>query len=225
MDGHLEEGLHPGAAQVHGSIDQAVVHLLELGHHVQDHVGQIERDMGDQQRPEGQTVALAQQLGADEHEQQRQRHAGNNVRVRHGDIGQAHGRLAQPGIQAVDANRRHRTEGRGDQAGQDGHDQRVAQQLQQAVIPEEPGVLPEGEAVEMGDILAGVEGCHNQHRHGNIQENKNQDRDESVGASHTTTLPSSSPPKRFMMPVHTNTSSISTMDSTAPRLGLLPCLN
>ena len=70
MEGHLEEGLQRGAAQIHGSIRQGVVHLLEFRHHIQDDVGQIEGDVGDQQRPEGQGVPLAQHFGAHENEQQ-----------------------------------------------------------------------------------------------------------------------------------------------------------
>ena len=75
------------------------------------------------------------------------------------------------------------------------------------------------------DILAGIEGGHHQHDHGDIQEDEHQNGEDAVCLLHAMTPPSSSAPKRFMMPVQTNTSSISTRLRAAPRLGLLPCLN
>ena len=61
--------------------------------------------------------------------------------------------------------------------------------------------------------------------HGNIQEDEHHNGEDTVCLLHAMTPPSSSAPKRFMMPVQTNTSSISTRLRAAPRLGLLPCLN
>ena len=94
MNGDLKESLNTGAAQIHCGVYQAVIHLLELGHHIQNHIGQVEGNMRNQQSPEGQAVALAQKPGTDKDEQQGQGYTGNNIRIRHGDIGQIHGHLA-----------------------------------------------------------------------------------------------------------------------------------
>ena len=40
------------AAEVQSGLDEVLVHLLELRHDVQDDVGEVERDVGDEQRPE-----------------------------------------------------------------------------------------------------------------------------------------------------------------------------
>ena len=86
--------------------------------------------MGNEQRPEGQAVSLPQQLGAHKDEQQAQGHTGDDIRVGHGDIRQGHGHLAHFRVQVVNAYGRNRTENCGDEAGEDGHQQGVAQQLQ-----------------------------------------------------------------------------------------------
>ena len=130
-----------------------------------------------------------------------------------------------PGLEPVDAHRGHGAEDRGDAAGQDGDQQGVAQQGQQALVFEQLRILPEGEALELGQVLAGVEGGYHQHRHRQVQEDEDQDGEDPIGPFHTTTLPSSSLPKRFMMPVHTNTRTMSTRLRAAPIFGSLACLN
>ena len=198
---------------------------MELGHHIQHHIRQVEGDVGDEQRPECQTLPLSQHLAAHEHEQQAQGNTGDDIRVCHGNVGQAHGHLPQTGLQIVDAHSGNGTENGGRDGGQAGDDQRVGQQVQQAVILEKLQILIQGKAVEIGDILAGVEGCNDQHRHGDIQKDEDQNGERTVRVFHTITPPSSSSANLFMMPVQTKTSSISTRDRAAPRLGLLPCLN
>ena len=225
MEGYLKKGLHRRAAQIHRRVLQRRIHLLQLWHHIENHIGQIKGHMGDEQRPEGQALLLSQQLAAHKYKQQRKRHTGDNIRVRHGNVGQVHDHLTQPGLHAVNSHSGKGAEGRGNSAGQYGNQNGIAQQLQKVAVPEQFPIPLEGKALKPGDVLAGIKGSHNQHRHGDIQEDENQDGNDPVCLFHTTTLPSSSPPKRFMMPVHTNTRIISTRLSAAPRLGLLPCLN
>ena len=226
MQCDLEEGLHRGAAQVHGSVGEGIIHLLQLGHHIEDHIGQAEGHMGDQQCPEGQTFPHTQHLAAHEDEQQRQADTGDDIGVGHGDVGQIHDHLAHLGLQTVDAHGGQGAQNRGNEAGQNGNQQRVTQQTQQMPVLEQAHILLQGEAFKFRDVLAGVEGCDDQHRHGHIQENEDQNGQYTVEFLHTMTPPSSlSPLKRFISPVHTNTSAISTRLSAAPRLGLLACLN
>ena len=103
MERHLEKRLQGRAAQVHGRVPEGAVRLLEFRHDVQDHVGEVEGDVGNEQRPEGQAVPLPQHPGPHEDEQQGKGHAGDDIRIRHGDVGQRHGSLAQSGVQVVDA--------------------------------------------------------------------------------------------------------------------------
>ena len=98
---HLPEGLHPGAAQVLGRVYQVFVHLAQLGGHVEDDIGNVEGHMGQQHGAEAQGEAdgqLHRPLHAVEplgegppaleegHEEQAQGHAGDDVRVHHGDV-------------------------------------------------------------------------------------------------------------------------------------------
>ena len=181
--------------------------------------------MGDQQCPEGQAVTLAQHLRADEHEQQAQRNTGNNIGVGHGNIGKTHDGFTHFGIESVDANSGHSTKGRSNGRRQHGDQNRVTQQSQQAAVCKHSGILAQGKAFKFRNILAGIKGCHDQHRHRDIQEHEDQNGDCTVYMLHTITDPSSSPPKRLMMPVQTKTKTISSRLSAAPILALSPCLN
>ena len=180
--------------------------------------------MGKQQCPEVQRFPLTQHTGTHENEQQGQADTGDDVRVGHGDIREAQHQLAHFGLQPVDADGCHGAECYGNAGRQQGDQNRVAQQAQQILVPEQFHILLQRKALKLGDILAGIERGNDQHSHGDIQEDKDQDGNETICFLHTTT-PSSSPPKRFMIPVHTKTSAISTRLRAAPKWGLLPCLN
>ena len=224
MDDHLEKRLHGSAAQIHGSVGECRVHLLQLGHDVQNDVRQAKGHVRQQQCPEIQGFPLTQHAGTHEDEQQGQADTGDDVGIGHRDVGQTQNKLAHSGLQTVDTDGSHGAEGHGNAGRQQGDQNGVAQQAKKVSVPEQFHVLLEGKPFKFGDILTGVEGCHDQHCHGDIQKDKDQDGNDAVRSFHTTT-PSSSPPKRFMMPVQIKTSAISTRLSAAPRLGLSPCLN
>ena len=175
MQGYLKEGPHRSAAQVHCRIGQRRIHLLQLGHDIQKHIGQSEGHMGDQQCPEIQRFPSSQKSGTHKDKQQAQRNTGDDVGVGHGDIGHAHDHFAHFGFQAVDAHRCHSAQANGNSCGQKRDQHRVAQKSQKLFIPEKLCVLAEGKAFKLGDVFSCIERCHDQHRHGNIQENKDQD--------------------------------------------------
>ena len=181
--------------------------------------------MSNQQCPEIQGFPLTQKTGTHEHKQQAQGNTGNDIRVGHGDVGQAQNHLAHFGLQAVDTHGGQRAECHGNGGGQQGNQNGIAQKTQQVFVPEQLSVLLQCKAFKLGQVLAGVERAYDQHCHGDIEEYENENGQNAVCLFHMTTPPSSSPPKRFMMPVQTNTRSISTKLSAAPRLGLSPCLN
>ena len=181
--------------------------------------------MGNQQCPESQAVFLTQQLGADEHEQQTQGNTGDDIRVCHGNVGQAHNRLAHLGLQTVDADGCEGAEHGGKTGSQHRNQHRVTQKFQQTAILEQAHILLQGETFKLGDILAGIERCYDQYRHGDIHKDEDQNGDQTGCLFHTTTPPSSSAPRRFMIPVQINTRIISSKLRAAPRFALLPCLN
>ena len=149
MNGYLEEGLDRRAAQVHCRILQRRIHLLKLGHHVEDHIGQGEGDVSDQQSAKGEALLHSHHLIANEHEQQAQGNTCHDIRVRHRNVGQAHNSLAQLGLQIVDAHGRYGAEHRSDDGGEGCHQQRVAQKSQQLIVLEQPHILLQCEALKL----------------------------------------------------------------------------
>ena len=107
--------------------------------------------MGDEQRPEAQDGVEAQQR-ADKHEQQREGDAGDNFRVGQRNIGHRHHQIARSLAQRADAQRCAGPENGGDQAGEHGDDDRIAQQRQKAPVFKELCILVQGKAVKGGDI-------------------------------------------------------------------------
>ena len=122
----------------------------------------------------------------------------------------------------MDAERGHGAEHGGDQAGQHGDEQGIAQQLQKRAVAEQLRVLVKGEALENRHVGPLVEGRHGQYDHGNIQKNKDKDGENTVEFSHNVTMLSSSSSlvKRFIIPTQTKIRIISTRDIAAPRFGL-----
>ena len=156
MNDDLGERLERRAAEVERGLDQILVHLLELRHDVQNDIGEIERDMRDEKRPEAEhRVGL--QNRPREREQQRQRNTGYDIRVCHGDVRHGHDGRAEPALHAVDADGGHRANNGRDERSKQRDDDRVAQQRQECAVTEQISVLPEREALEAGNVGAGIE--------------------------------------------------------------------
>ena len=111
--------------------------------------------MGDQKSPETQH-RIDPQDDTHKSEKQCKGHTGDDLRVGHGDIGHGHNGLAESATGLVDAQRGHGAENCGRKGRDHSNDQGVAQQCQQEIVPEEFGVLMEGEAFKIGNILAGA---------------------------------------------------------------------
>ena len=218
-EGDLVEGLPGSASQVHSCIRKRGIHLPQLGHNIQDHIGQVKGQVGKKQCPEAQSISFAQQSYAHKDKQQGKGHAGHNIRVCHRDIGKAHNSLPHFGTQLANAHGSQGAEYSCSKAGNNGDDQRVSKQLQQSFILEKLPIAVEGEAVEPDHTFAGVKGSHHQHQHRQVQEEEDQDSDPFGRLFHATTPPSSSEPKRLMIPVQTSTRSISTRLRAEPKLG------
>ena len=221
VDDDLRECLRRRAAEIQRGLDQILVHLLELRHDVQNDIGEIERDVRDEQRPEAKDRVDAQHR-AREREQKRQRDARDNVGVCHGDVRQRHDGAAELPVHAVDADGCHRAEDRRRERREHGDDQRVQQQTEKRAVTEKICILRKRKALERGDVGTGVEGRDAEHDHGDIQEDKDQNGHGAVKVLHTfamTSSPSFSP-KRFMMLTHRKIRIISTRLMAAPRFGL-----
>ena len=94
------------------------------------------------------------------------------------------------------------------------------------MVPEQLGVLGQSEAFKIGNVLTGIEGGHDEDKHGQIQKEEDQSGIDFIQLFHTMTLPSLSlPANRFISHTHRKMSSISTRDRAAPKLGLLALLN
>ena len=100
------------------------VHLMQLRHDRQNDVGQAEGDVRYEQRRKAEDVVYLQQR-TDEGKEQRQRNAGDDLGVRHGDVRDAHGQLAQLGTHGVYADRRRRTQNGRNDGSDDGDYHRV----------------------------------------------------------------------------------------------------
>ena len=221
VDRDLEEGLNGRAAEVERGLGEVGIHLRELRHDVQDDIGQVERDVRDEQRPEAEHRVDAQGR-ADEGKQQRQRDARDDLRVGHGDVRHGHDGRAQLAAHPVDAHGGGRTEQRRQQAREHRDDHGVQQQPQQVPVAEQLFILIEREALEHRNVHALVEGRDGQHDHRDIKKDEDQNGDDTIDFSHSVTMLSSasSSVKRFIMPTQTKTRTIRTRDMAAPRFGL-----
>ena len=182
--------------------------------------------MRDQKRPEAQNgVDLEHRTR--ERKQKRQRNAGHDVGVRHGNIGERHDRFAHLPLHRVDADGCHGAEERCKKTRQNRNDQRVSQQRQKRFIAEKVCVLAEGEALEGCDVETFVERGDCQRDHGDIEEDEDQNGNRAVYVFHTFAMTSSSSvsPKRFMIDTQTKMRIISTRLIAAPRFGLYAVLN
>ena len=220
MDDDLGEGLHRRAAEIQRGLDQILVHLLELRHDVQDDVGEIERDMRDKKRPEAE-YGIGLQHCPRERKQQRQRDAGDDIRVRHGDVGHGHDGGAEPALHAMDADGGHRADDGRDERGEQRDDDRVAQQRQERAVAEQIGILPQRKALEAGDVRAGIERGHGQNDHRDVEEDEDQNGNGTVDVLHTLMTSSPSPsPKRFITATQMKIRIMRTRLMAAPRFGL-----
>ena len=130
--------------------------------------------MGNQQGPEAQNGVVPHH-GPDEYEEEGQGHAGDNVRVGHGDVGYGQDEGPEPGPHPVDAQGGGSAHHRGQEAGEQGHFQGVTQKGQELIVPKQLSIPHQGEAFKIRNVLAGVEGGHHEDEHGQVQEEENQD--------------------------------------------------
>ncbi len=79
---YTEKGIDRGGAQIQGRLIVTGIQLLKPGHDAQYHVGNAESDMGDQDG----AVAHADAEGK---KQQHQGDTGDDLRIQHGNIGDA----------------------------------------------------------------------------------------------------------------------------------------
>ena len=105
-------------------IVMVVMNLMQLRHDRQNDVGQAEGDVRYKQRRKAEDVVYLQHR-TDEGKEQRQRNAGDDLGVRHGDVRDAHGQLAQLGTHGVYADRRRRTQNGRNGGSDDGDYHRV----------------------------------------------------------------------------------------------------
>ena len=150
-DNDLPEGLHPGAAQVHSRVHQIAVHLPQLGADGEDHIGDVERDMGDEQRPKahGQVGGEPEQpqrvepggeaapTAEKRYEQQAHGNTGDDIRVHHGDVVDGHQRIPDPAAHGVKADGGEGPGHSGDDGCQQGHQQGGVHALHDDPVAEE----------------------------------------------------------------------------------------
>ena len=178
-----------------------------------------------EQRSEAQYILRAQHTPPDEDEEQREADTGDNLRVHERDIRERHDRAAHFPAQGVDAERGHRAEQRGDKRAAYGEDEGIREQAQRVAVREEVEVVVKGEALELAQIAPVVEGADEEDYHRRVEEEQHYGRPYLAGTSHIVATSSSSPEKRFMRPIETNTSSMSMRLMAAPRLRLSEPLN
>ena len=166
----LPEGPHRGAAQVHGGFRQGFVHLLELGQHLQDDIRRAEGHVGDEHGEKAQACRRAEQA-ADKDEHQHQRDAGDDIRVRHGDVcdGVHHGPVPFR-AQLVDADGGCGADDGGDGRSRGGQQQGVFDRFQGIAVPQQLPVPVQGETGEDRQALALVKREDQQDDDGREQE-------------------------------------------------------
>ena len=237
---HLPEGLHPGAAQVLGGVDEVAVHLPELGAHGEDDIGDVEADVGDEQGaeahgqplrqdhkglpavdPDGEAVPAAEEG----HKEQAQGNARHDIRVHHGDV--VHRGQDVPGTAAhgVEADGGEGPGEGGHDGGEEGDQERRIDALHDEAVVEELPIPVEGEALPDAGAGARVEGENDEDEDGRVEEEEGQPNEEAAaetggsGLSHSITACSSPSPKRFIMTMQTTTMTIITREMAAPSWG------
>ena len=240
-DDDLPEGLHPGAAQILRRVHQIAVHLPQLGTHGQDHIGDVEADVGDQQRTEAHGQPLRQhdeRLPAvdpsgkcapaveEHHKQQAQADARDDIGVHHGDIIDGQQAVAGLAAHTVKADGGKSAGDGGDDCSQQGHQQRDIHAVHDETILEQLRVPVEGKALPHTGAGTGVEGKHDQDDDGGVQKQARQDHQQAVACgigaalSHSITACSSPSPKRFITSIQMTTMIIITSEMAAPSWGL-----
>ena len=212
------EELGLSVPEIERGVEQVRVELSELRHHGQNDIRQIERDVRDEKRRKAENVVELHHLPG-EREEQRERDARDDLRVRERDIRHGHRDAAHPAGHGADADGGHGAEHRRHERGDHRDDDGVCQQRQQHAVAEERAVLREREALPYGDIRTGVERRNGQHDHRDIQKQEHDHGENTVEGLHIVATSSSSE-KRFMTAMHTSTITISTSESAAPRFGL-----
>ena len=234
----LPEGLHPGAAQVHGGVHQVFVHLPQLGAHGQNDIGDVEGHMGDEQRAEAQGQAGGQlhkvlravepgrevgPEGEKRHKEQTHGDAGDDIGVHHGDVVDGVQHAAGAPAEAEKADGREGAGGGGDGGGQQGDQQGGVHALHDEPVRKELLIPVQGKTAPDDVAVALVEGKDDEQEDGGVQEQKHQGHEKAVEGgilSHSITACSSPSPKRFMTHMQTTTMTIITREMAAPSWGL-----
>ena len=148
-----------------------LIHLPQLGHYLQHHVGDAKGDMRQQKGAE----AEFQQAGGpeQEHKHQHHRNASDDFRIHHRNIVDRHQGFTQLGVHTVHAYSGGRTDHGGDNRRQKGHEQRQLQGIQNQVVMKQVGIPFGGKAMPDGPVLGIVEGENDEHHDGGIQKDKN----------------------------------------------------
>ena len=240
-DHHPPEGLHPGAAQVLGRVDEVPVHLPQLWPHGQDDIRDVEADVGDQQGAEAHGQPLRQHhrrlpgvhppgKGApsveEHHEQQAQADAGDDIRVHHGDVVDGIDDGPAPPAHGVQANGGKRARNGRHNGGQQRHHQGSVHAVHNQAVRQQ-GLVPfQGKALPDAGAGARVEGENDENDNGCVQKQEHQRHQHPIAdavllaAGHSITACSSPSPKRFITSMHTSTMIIITREMAAPSWGL-----
>ena len=159
--------------------------------------------------------------GEEGHKQQTQAHAGDDVRIGHGDAVDGHQGPPPALFHVEQAHGGHGPRCRGDHRGQQGHQQGGPQRAGDGPVPDQLLVPAQGKALPHGAAAGVVEGEDDQHEDGRVEKQEDQRHENAVEAAafpaHSITACSSPSPKRFITAMHTTTMTIITSATAEPR--------
>lgn len=148
---HLEKCLNRTCAQVHRRLISRAAGLLELGHHAQDHIRNIERNMCDQD-------GLKSQGNPECDKGEHQRDSGHDIGVQHRDVGDSHHDGFWNLFHLIDGDGCRSPDDRGDQSRQKCDRQRIVQGVHDIAAGKHLRVPPQGEPAPLGAGFGAVEG-------------------------------------------------------------------
>ena len=182
--------------------------------------------MRNEQRRKAEDVLRAEHPAPDENEEQGEADARDYLRVHEGDVRERHDEAAQPPAHGLDAERRQRAEQRGEDGGAKRQEHAVPQQPHEVGVAEEVGVVAQGEALELAQVLPVVKGADKEYEHRRVEEEVDDDGPDAAKPFHIVATPSSpSSVKRFMSQMLMKTSTMSMRLMAAPRFWLMEPLN
>ena len=232
---HFPECLHPGTAQVLSGVHQILVHLPQLWAYRENDVGNIEGNMGNQQRAEAQGQPggkLYKMLHAVEpvgeitpeskkgYKEQAHRHTGDNISIHHGNIVHRVQKIPLPPPETVEPDSGEGPGKCGNRRGKQGHQQGCVDAPEDQPIMQQLPVPVQGKAGPDDIAVPGVEGKDNQQKNRRVEKHEHQGGKHPaqgrIPAFHSITACSSPSPKRFMTTIHTTTITIITREMAAP---------